>query len=341
MAKPYTGRPKEAGADANSKRGRWHGACLTRRLDASERRTPLTAESRTPTLPAASGTPPPEVAMSSHKRSRVVLVAELTDAWVRIVRALESDSIECDVLAPRTPPAVVVACAARVEAVVVVDVAAAPAAAMAAVQLCRRALPHAPVVVVASNPSLELTRSIRLSGAFFLAVHPVEPAEMSAVIASAFAALDAQRASGITCRARRRILVVDDDPDFRDSTRTLLEAYGYEVTTAPTGREGLQALRSSPPDLLVVDVVMEYDGAGYEVNEQVKYGAEFEAIRHVPVIMVSSIPVDPATRFRSAAEVGMITPNVYLTKPLDITRFLSEVRDLLGEAQAGPAAAGR
>ena len=278
--------------------------------------------------------------MSKRKRSRIVLVAELTDAWARIIRALELQGIECDVLAPRTPPEDVVACAARAAGIVVVDLADDPSAGMASVLLCRRGLPTVPILVTASNPSLELTRSIRLSGAFYLVLHPIEPAEMSTVIDSAFDALESRRASAISCRATRRILIVDDDADFRESTKTLLEAYGYDVSMAPTGRAGLAALRSSPPDLIVVDVMMEYDGAGYEVNQAVKFGSEFEALRHIPIVMVSSIPVDPATRFSTAGEVAMITPNVYLTKPLDIARFLSEVRELLGEAQPEPAAAG-
>jgi len=139
----------------------------------------------------------------------------------------------------------------------------------------------------------------------------------------------------------RVVLIVDDDADFRASTKTLLEAYGYEVSTAATGKDGLQAIRDNPPDLLVVDVMMEYDGAGYEVNQAVKFGRDFEALRHIPVVMVSSIPLDPATRFRSAGEVDMVTPNVYLTKPLEIPRFIEEIRGLLGEGQTRPVAAGR
>jgi CheY-like chemotaxis protein len=136
---------------------------------------------------------------------------------------------------------------------------------------------------------------------------------------------------------KRRILIVDDDADFRQSTETLLAAHGYDVCTASTGKAGLETLRANKPDLLVVDVMMEYDGAGYEVNQAVKYGTDFESLRDIPILMVSSIPVDPATMFRFAGEVDMITPNVYLTKPLDIPRFLAEVRHLLGDAQ--PAAA--
>jgi DNA-binding NtrC family response regulator len=275
--------------------------------------------------------------MSRRRRIRVVLVAELTDVWATIVRSLERDGIECDVLGPRTAPDDVVACVARADGVVVVDLAGDPATGMAAVLLCRRALPTVPVVVAAESPSLELTRSIRLSGVFYLALHPADAREMSTAIVSAFEALESRRASSITCRATRRILIVDDDPDFRESTATLLKAYGYEVSTAPNCPAGLAALRSNPPDLLVVDVMMD-DGAGYDVNQAVKYGGEFESLRHIPIVMVSSSPVDPATRFTSAAEVDLIAPNVYLPKPLDISRFLKEVRQFLGEGLSEPVA---
>jgi hypothetical protein len=57
--------------------------------------------------------------------------------------------------------------------------------------------------------------------------------------------------------------------------------------------------------------------------------------------MVSSVPVDPATRFSLAAEVGMVTANAYLTKPLDIPRFLELLRTFLGPAADGTPATGR
>jgi CheY-like chemotaxis protein len=94
------------------------------------------------------------------------------------------------------------------------------------------------------------------------------------------------------------------------------------------------------PDLVVVDVMMENQWAGYEVSQAIKFGSGFECLRHIPVVMVSSIPLDPATRFSSAGELPMVTPNVYLTKPLDIPRFLAEIGALLGETAAAEAEAG-
>ncbi len=259
------------------------------------------------------------------------MLAELDPDWTAIVRALESAPMEVDVLAPRTPAADVIACAARTEAVVVVDLVPDPSRGVAIIAACRRAAGVGPVVAVAANPSQELTRSVRLAGAFYLALQPVTADEMKSILQSAFQSLDRRRPSASTCRATRRILIIDDDQDFVASATALLEAYGYAVMSAPSGRDGLHKALTEHPDLIVLDVMMEHDSAGYEVNEAVKFAPGFEAIRHIPILMVSSIPVDPATRFSMSEEMPMITPNAYLTKPLDIPRFLTEVSALLGE----------
>ena len=262
---------------------------------------------------------------------RIVLVAELDPQWAGMARALESDGLEIDMLAPRTAPADVVACASRAQSVVVVDLSADPSAGLTIVAACRRAAASVPVVAVATNPSLELTRAVRLSGAFYLALQPVSLDEMRSIAQSAFESIERRRTSASSCRATRRILIVDDDQDFVASTTALLEANGYAVSSAPTGREGLNRARIEQPDLIVLDVMMENDSAGYEVNEALKYAPEFESVRHIPILMVSSIPDDPSTRFSRAEEVAMVTPNAYLPKPLDIVRFLGEVASLLGE----------
>lgn len=267
-------------------------------------------------------------------RHRAVLVVELDDHWAGIVRALESDGMEIDILSPRAPLTDVVACATRTEAVVVVDLGRDPSEALRTVAACRRAAPFVPVIVVASNPSLELTRSVRLSGAFYLALAPIALEETREILSSAFQCIERRRASASTCRATRRILVIDDDTDFLASTTALLEAYGYSVSQARTAREGLECLKSEHPDLVVLDVMMENAWAGYGVNEAIKFDPGFECVRHVPVLMVSSISLDPAARFGHSDEADMVTPNLYMTKPLDVPRFISEIATLLGEPLA-------
>jgi len=130
--------------------------------------------------------------------------------------------------------------------------------------------------------------------------------------------------------ARPCILIIDDDEDFRRSTRALLEGEGYEVAEAATGQQGLEAVRRRQPDLIILDIMMEDVVAGYAVNQALKFADEYREFKDVPVLMVSSIQEDPASRFPMAAETAMITPDSYMTKPLDVEKFLQRVKQMVG-----------
>ena len=132
--------------------------------------------------------------------------------------------------------------------------------------------------------------------------------------------------------AKARILIIDDDEDYRVSTRALLEGEGYEVVEAACGREGLKAAGSLMPDLIVLDIMMESPVEGYTIVQALKYRDEYERLQKIPIVMVSSVTEDPGSRFPMAGELEMITPDAYLTKPLDIPRFLGCVRRMLGES---------
>ena len=57
-------------------------------------------------------------------------------------------------------------------------------------------------------------------------------------------------------RKNQRVLVVDDDRQFLEATRMMLEKHGYEVSTAQDGSEGLKRAECESPDLIVLDVMM-------------------------------------------------------------------------------------
>ena len=134
-------------------------------------------------------------------------------------------------------------------------------------------------------------------------------------------------------RRRLRILLVDDDDDFCASATALLESEGYDVSRAKSGKEALAKIkREAPPDLIVLDIMMENIWAGYEVNQAIKFGGSASGGARIPIVMVSSVSIDPSERFRGASEVGMVTPDEYLTKPLDIPRFLGTLKSLLRQS---------
>lgn len=128
-----------------------------------------------------------------------------------------------------------------------------------------------------------------------------------------------------------KILIVDDDADYRASTRSLLEGEGYEVAEADSGGAGITAARAAEPDLIVLDIMMESPVEGYTVVQALKFHGEYADVAHIPIVIVSSIQQDPATLFPMAADVPMITPDAYFAKPLDIPRFLECVRQMLSK----------
>ncbi len=134
--------------------------------------------------------------------------------------------------------------------------------------------------------------------------------------------------------ARARVLLIDDDEDFRISVKTVLEAQGYEVCQAGSAKEGLQTAGECKPDVILLDVVMECDSAGYGVSQAIKHQEAFEEIHNVPVIMLSSIPQSPDELFAMCPEAEMIRPDRYLTKPVDVPVLLDVVERAVSDRRA-------
>ncbi len=83
---------------------------------------------------------------------------------------------------------------------------------------------------------------------------------------------------------RAKILLVDDDPDFVEATKVVLESRPYEVITAFSGEEGLKKAREEKPDLVLLDIIMP-DIDGFQVCQQLKKDPQ---LSQIPVIMITS-----------------------------------------------------
>ena len=129
-----------------------------------------------------------------------------------------------------------------------------------------------------------------------------------------------------------RVLIIDDDEDYRESVESFLKVEGFEVASAACGREGLQLARALRPDVIILDIMMESTTEGYVVNHTLKFCQDYEGCGDTPVIMCSSIENSPDELFPRAEEVGMIRPDAYLTKPLDLQQLLTTIRRLVHRA---------
>ena len=127
-----------------------------------------------------------------------------------------------------------------------------------------------------------------------------------------------------------KVLLIDDDSDFREAVKSLLESHGYEVFEASSGHEGLRMVVDHKPDVILLDIMMETTVEGYGVTHSLKYRDEYADFRNIPVFMISSIEEGPDERFPMSAEVEMIRPDRYLTKPLDIPELLRLLEKAVG-----------
>ena len=117
-----------------------------------------------------------------------------------------------------------------------------------------------------------------------------------------------------------RVLVVEDDPSVRGLLQTLLAAEGYEVATASDGLAGLVKATSSPPQLVLLDLMMP-DLGGVRVLEEMRDDPD---LADIPVIVVTG-KVDAVPGMR--ALLG--EDNVFL-KPFAVAELLTRVAEVTG-----------
>ena len=124
-----------------------------------------------------------------------------------------------------------------------------------------------------------------------------------------------------------RVLVVDDDEPVRRLIRLNLELEGFEVELAADGRECLTMVRTNPPDVITLDLVMPaLDGLSAAARLR-----EAENTRHIPLVLITGA-VTPRDRLR-ADEIGI---DAVLSKPFEPQDLVAAIRGVVGTTPARP-----
>lgn len=119
---------------------------------------------------------------------------------------------------------------------------------------------------------------------------------------------------------KKKILVVDDEPDILTTTRYLLEDAGYEVFTADSGEDGLSKMKEVKPDLIALDLILPGQD-GFQIAQKIKALNEY---KHIPVIVLSC-KKDDLDKY-VAARSGVVE---YIEKPIDPEQLLYHIKDIL------------
>ena len=125
--------------------------------------------------------------------------------------------------------------------------------------------------------------------------------------------------------SKTKILLVDDDEDFVEATKLVLESKPYEVIVAHDGDEGLAKARKEKPDLIILDIIMPVKD-GFSAAEQLKKDSE---LKKIPVIMLTSFSVKGGETSLSVSQGFTLDTEDYVDKPVSPQELLKRVERLL------------
>ncbi len=126
---------------------------------------------------------------------------------------------------------------------------------------------------------------------------------------------------------KRKILIVDDDPDILVAIGAVLEARNYEIVTARDGEEGLAKLKKEKPDLMVLDLLMPRKD-GFAVCKELK-DPRWSKYSDMPILILTSVR-EEVSRRRYELETGLsLDVDDYVEKPIDPFVLVKRVENLL------------
>ena len=118
----------------------------------------------------------------------------------------------------------------------------------------------------------------------------------------------------------KKILLVEDEPEFRLALRTRLEANGYDIIEANDGATGLNTARHQNPDLIILDVMLpKMDG--FKVARLLKFDLKY---KNIPLMMLTVM--SQASDRKMGQAVGA---DAYLTKPYQPQELLNTISTLI------------
>jgi len=129
----------------------------------------------------------------------------------------------------------------------------------------------------------------------------------------------------------KKLLIIDDDPDFVDGIRSILLSANYEVDVAYNPKDGIKALQTNPYDLLLLDIMMGRGAEGVMVARKIRKDPK---LRDIPVLIITGIREQMAFLFPGQAVHPHFVPvDELVEKPVEPEMLLEKVSNLIKLAE--------
>ena len=124
---------------------------------------------------------------------------------------------------------------------------------------------------------------------------------------------------------KRDILLVDDDPDFVEAVKVIVEKAGYNVRVAYDGQEGLEAVKEKLPDLILLDIMMPVMN-GHEACAKLKGNEE---TADIPIILLTAVADRVTTSTYTHRDMLESEADDYIPKPVEPNDLLELIKNWL------------
>lgn len=124
---------------------------------------------------------------------------------------------------------------------------------------------------------------------------------------------------------KREILLIDDDPDFVEAVKVIVENGGYDVRVAYDGQEGVEAVAEKQPDLIVLDVMMPVMN-GHEACARLKAD---NATKEIPIILLTAVADRVTTSTYTHRDMLESEAEDYMPKPVEPQELLERIQSWL------------
>ena len=124
-----------------------------------------------------------------------------------------------------------------------------------------------------------------------------------------------------------KVLIVDDDPDFHEALKGILEVSGFQVVSALSKAEGMEKVRAEKPDVVILDVMMESLTAGFHFARELRQDPQ---LKRIPILSVSAVSEKTGFRFSPLVDQEFFPVDDFIEKPVRAKDLIARLNSLIG-----------
>ena len=125
----------------------------------------------------------------------------------------------------------------------------------------------------------------------------------------------------------KKVLIIDDDVEYAEAIINLLDAKGYDATSASNGRDGVEKAKAEKPDVILLDVMMTTKSEGFDVAREFH---KDENLKNTPVVMITGVRKEMNLPFGFEPDGNWLPVKAVLEKPVKPEVLLKTIQDQIG-----------